>query len=144
MTCPVASRRYRIVNQTPSNIAPAGEKFPFPSRSFRHRDARPRAAKAEGPAGLDILDYMRFLGALVLIIGMIAGAAWLARRYGLAPKVTGGNGRIGIVAVQSLDTRRKLVLVRRDDREHLLVVGPTGESVIETGITPPAGTGVQS
>lgn len=104
----------------------------------------PRAAKAEGPAGLDILDYMRFLGALVLIIGMIAGAAWLARRYGLAPKVTGGNGRIGIVAVQSLDTRRKLVLVRRDDREHLLVVGPTGESVIETGITPPVGTGAQS
>ncbi|MDF1735315.1 MAG: flagellar biosynthetic protein FliO [Minwuia sp.] len=87
---------------------------------------------------------MRFLGALVLIIGMIAGAAWLARRYGLAPKVTGGNGRIGIVAVQSLDTRRKLVLVRRDDREHLLVVGPTGESVIETGITPPDAMGEQA
>jgi len=79
---------------------------------------------------------MRFLGALILIIGMIGGAAWLARRYGLAPRVTGGNGRIGIVAVQSLDTRRKLVLVRRDDREHLLVVGPSGETVIETGIMP--------
>jgi flagellar protein FliO/FliZ len=84
---------------------------------------------------------MRFLGALVLIIGMIGGAAWIAKRYGLAPKVSGGNGRIGVVAVHSLDTRRKLVLVRRDDREHLIVVGPSGESVIESGITPPELTG---
>lgn len=83
---------------------------------------------------MDILDYMRFLGALVLIVGLIGGAAWAAKRFGLAPKVTGGNGRIGIVAVQSLDARRKLVLVRRDDHEHLLVLGPTSETVVETGI----------
>lgn len=83
---------------------------------------------------MDILDYMRFFGALVLIVGLIAGVAWVAKRFGLAPKVTGGGGRIGVVAVQSLDTRRKLVLVRRDNREHLLILGPTSETVVETGI----------
>lgn len=87
---------------------------------------------------MDILEYLRFAAALALIIGLILGVAWAARRFGLAPKVTGaGGGRLGIVAVQSVDTRRRLVLIRRDDREHLILIGPTRETVIETGIKAP-------
>ena len=33
-----------------------------------------------------------------------------------------------------LDARRRLILIRRDDVEHLLVVSPTSETVIERGI----------
>ena len=84
---------------------------------------------------METLDYLRFLAALAVVVGLIAGAAWAARRFGLAPKVTGsGAGRLGVVAVQAVDTRRKLVLVRRDDREHLLIISPTSETVIESGI----------
>ena len=46
----------------------------------------------------------------------------------------GVNRRIGVVEVSPLDSRRKLVLVRRDDVEHLLVVSPTEETVIERNI----------
>ena len=84
---------------------------------------------------METLDYLRFLAALVVVVGLIAGAAWAARRFGLAPRVTGdGAGRLAVVAVQAIDTRRKLVLVRRDDREHLMVISPTTETVIEAGI----------
>lgn len=84
---------------------------------------------------METLDYLRFLAALAVVVGLIAGAAWAARRFGLAPRVSGqGSGRLGVVAVQSIDTRRKLVLVRRDDREHLIVISPTAETVLETGI----------
>lgn len=90
---------------------------------------------------METLDYLRFLLALAAVVGLIAGAAWAARRFGLAPKVSGmGGGRLGIVAVQSIDTRRKLVLVRRDDREHLIIVSPTAETVIESGIAAHGGS----
>lgn len=84
---------------------------------------------------MDSLDYLRFVAGLAVVVGLIAGAAWAARRFGLAPRITGaGAGRLGIVAVQTVDTRRRLVLVRRDDREHLILVGANSETVIETGI----------
>lgn len=36
-----------------------------------------------------------------------------------------------------MDGKRRMVLVRRDDTEHLLLLGTATETVIETGITPP-------
>jgi flagellar protein FliO/FliZ len=81
--------------------------------------------------------YFRFLLALVFVLALIGACAWLAKRFGLGnrlPAVRGRMARLGIVEIQSLDARRKLVLVRRDDVEHLLLLGPTGETVVETGI----------
>ncbi|MEC9347263.1 MAG: flagellar biosynthetic protein FliO [Pseudomonadota bacterium] len=87
---------------------------------------------------MDSIDYLRYLAALVMVLGLVAGGAWAARRFGLAPRMgIAGAGRIGVVAVQSLDARRRLVLVRRDDREHLLLVGPNSELLIESGIVRP-------
>jgi flagellar protein FliO/FliZ len=37
-----------------------------------------------------------------------------------------------------IDTRHKIYLLRRDDREHLVLVGPEGASVVENGIAAPA------
>lgn len=91
---------------------------------------------------MDIETYLRFLLVLVFVLGLIGGFAWLARRFGLATRTPANRGskrRLAIVEVASLDARRKLVLVQRDDREHLLVLGQTGETVIETGIAAPQG-----
>jgi len=84
---------------------------------------------------METLEYLRFILALLVVVGLIAGAAWAAKRFGLAPKISANNkGRLGVVAVHVVDTRRKLLLVRRDDREHLVLISPTTETVIETGI----------
>ncbi len=86
-----------------------------------------------GPEG-----YLRFLLALIFVIALIGVAAMLARRMGLGFPIQASKGRgerrIGVVEVAPLDGRRRLVLVRRDDVEHLLVVSPNSETVIETGI----------
>lgn len=42
--------------------------------------------------------------------------------------------RIGIVDTAQVDGSRRLVLVRRDDVEHLLLLGSDGDLVIESGI----------
>ena len=82
---------------------------------------------------MDFDLYIRFALALILVLGLIALLAWLLRRFGMGVKVT-KNRRLGIVEVQMLGPRHRLMLIRRDDVEHLVIVGPNSESVIETGI----------
>lgn len=86
------------------------------------------------------VSSIKFALAFVLVLGLIALAAWALRRFG-----PGGLGvslgrslrarRLTIVETLPLDPRHRLVLVRRDDREHLILLG-AGESVVETGIAP--------
>jgi len=87
---------------------------------------------------MDMDGYLRFVLALIFVIALIGVLAVLARRLGLGfPAGTtkfSANRRVQVVEVSPLDSRRKLVLVRRDDVEHLLVISPTSEVVIEQGI----------
>lgn len=86
-----------------------------------------------GPDG-----YLRFILALVFVIGLIGLLAYIARRLGFgfpASVIKSGNARrIGVVEVAPLDPRRKLILIRRDDVEHLVIVSPTSETVVERNI----------
>lgn len=90
---------------------------------------------------MDAWDYLRFPLALVFVLALIALVATMARKAGLGfPSRAikpGSARRLSVVEVTPLDGRRRLVLVRRDDVEHLLVIGPTSELVIERDITPP-------
>jgi len=93
---------------------------------------------------MDLIDMARYLGALMLVLALVGFAALAARRFGL-PGITAGTGarRLAVVETLMLDTKHKLFILRRDDREHLLLVGPEGSSVIESGIaiaTPIANT----
>jgi hypothetical protein len=46
--------------------------------------------------------------------------------------------RLGVLEYASVDNKRKLVLIRRDDVEHLIMTGGPVDVVIETGIAEPA------
>jgi flagellar protein FliO/FliZ len=84
---------------------------------------------------MDLIDMARYLGALMLVLALVGFAALAARRFGL-PGIAAGTGarRLAVVETLMLDTKHKLFILRRDDREHLLLVGPEGSSVIESGI----------
>jgi flagellar protein FliO/FliZ len=86
---------------------------------------------------MDFDLYLRFALALILVLGLIALLAWLLRRFGMGMKMSKGR-RLGISEVQMLGPRHKLMLVRRDEVEHLVIIGPAGETVVETGIKAPA------
>ena len=90
--------------------------------------------------GLDA--YLRFLFALVFVLALIALLAWLAKRFGVPGALTRQrpDRRLSVVDSLPLDSRHRLVLVRRDASEHLVVLGPGGTSLIEPGIEPPAPT----
>jgi flagellar protein FliO/FliZ len=80
------------------------------------------------------LEYFRFLLALVFVLGLIGLLAYMARRFGvgairLSPafreRRKRDGARLAVVDVASIDARRRLVLVRRDDVEHLLLISHT-------------------
>jgi flagellar protein FliO/FliZ len=84
---------------------------------------------------MDTVDFPRFVLAFVFIIGLIGVCALLLKRYGgQALLKTKEGGRLQVVEVRYLDSRRKLVLVKRDAMEHLLLLADGRETVIESGI----------
>lgn len=84
---------------------------------------------------MDFDTYLRFALALILVLGLIALLAWVLRRFGMGMKLAKGK-RLGVVEVQSLGPRHRLILLRRDQVEHLVLVGPHSETLIEGGIKP--------
>lgn len=79
--------------------------------------------------------YLQFALAFSFVLALIAVAALAARRFGLghAPR-RGGERRLTVSETAPLDARHKLVLIRRDSVEHLLVLGPNGPTLVEAGI----------
>ncbi len=83
---------------------------------------------------------IRTLGALGVVLGMLAGALWLVRRYDikLPGRVSGaGRKRVELVERLAVDAKRSVALIRRDGCEHLILIGPEGHVTLETGIAAP-------
>ncbi len=84
---------------------------------------------------MDALLFIKFLSCFVFVIALMLLLSWVLKKAGVGgvmPKVS--KRRLKVVEFLPLDHKRRLVLVRRDDREHLLVLGPDSETVVETGI----------
>ena len=74
-----------------------------------------------------------------ILLACLAVLYWLYRAiFGHRLRVPGGGRarqpRLGVVDAFAVDGQRQLVLVRRDNVEHLVLSGPEGASVIEANI----------
>ena len=89
----------------------------------------------------DLLFYVLLIALFAVLI--VAGAV-VARGYmtGTSPTVSffgpKADPRIWVSEQASIDGRRRLLLIRRDDVEHLIMTGGPVDMVIETGIGAPA------
>lgn len=91
---------------------------------------------------MDLWTLARFVAALLFVLALIGGAAWVARRYASGGAIgAGGRRRLALVETLFLDGKSRLVLVRRDDTEHLLIIGPQSAVVVETHIAARPGEG---
>ncbi len=83
---------------------------------------------------MNFLDLARAIFGLAFTLGLIGVAAWAARRYApqLLAKLTAERGerRLKVVETLVLDPARRLVLVRIDDEERLILLGE-GRELIE-------------
>lgn len=78
--------------------------------------------------------------ALLVLLGLVMRKVWGGRLM-----IQGGDRnrsrqpRLGVVDIYDLDRQRQLVLLRRDNVEHLLLIGGLNDVVIETNIVRVAG-----
>jgi flagellar protein FliO/FliZ len=81
---------------------------------------------------------LTFFFAFVAVLALIGAAAWLVRRF--AGNRLGANTnrgrmpRLAVIDAAAVDGRRRLVLVRRDNVEHLLMIGGPTDIVVEPNI----------
>ena len=90
---------------------------------------------------MDAIVYIRFVLTLILVLGLILGLAWGMRRLGFGVGAQGPltrRRRLRVVESAMVDGRHRAVLIRRDETEHLVLVGPNTSQVIERGIPAPA------
>jgi hypothetical protein len=79
-----------------------------------------------------------FISAFIAALAAIGVLAWLVRRFatnrlGANPN-RGRMPRLAVIDAAAVDGRRRLVLVRRDNVEHLLMIGGPSDIVVEPNI----------
>lgn len=94
---------------------------------------------------MEFSEILRFASALVFVIGLIAACAWGARRFGLvqAGEKASTRGRLAIIETLSIDPKRKLLIIRHDDREHLIMTGDQ-DLILETGLPARVGAEIEN
>lgn len=88
---------------------------------------------------MDYQDYLKFLFALIFVLALMGGLAYILKRLGwgqggISPIGSKSKKRLKIVEILPLDARRKAVIIQRDNVEHLVLLSGTGETVVETNI----------
>lgn len=81
---------------------------------------------------------VQFFLAFVIVLGLIGATAWAVRRFGTgalgSPHLRGRQPRLAVLEHTLVEGRRRLYLVRRDNVEHLLLIGGPTDIVVEPNI----------
>lgn len=87
--------------------------------------------------GAEMPLAVRFFVAFLIVLGVIGAIWWIVRRFGsgrLGASTRGRQPRLGVIDHARVDNRRLLILVRRDNVEHLLMIGGPTDIVVEPNI----------
>lgn len=90
---------------------------------------------------MEVDTYLRLFLSLALVLGLIFGTAALLRKLGgrllTARGPRGAAPRLSVQEVLQIDPRRKLMLIRQDGQEHLLLLGGAHDIVVQSGAPVP-------
>lgn len=80
---------------------------------------------------------VRYAVALAVVIGLLLLLRWVLRNYAVGGQLSIGRSRqsrLTVVEQVAVDQRRRLLLVRRDNVEHLILIGGGNDLVVEPTI----------
>ena len=86
---------------------------------------------------METTEILRFITALIFVVSLM-GILWIIlKKIGINGGFTiqpGNKRRLKIVEVLPIDAKHKAILLRRDNKEHLVILGTNSETVVETSI----------
>lgn len=87
---------------------------------------------------MEYVDIGRVIVSLVGVLALIVLVAWSARKLGLEKRFASmrNDARMQLVESLYIDSRHRVVILRRDGREHVLLVSPQQTLVLESYDTP--------
>jgi len=81
---------------------------------------------------------VQFFLAFVIVLALLGAMFWVLRRFGSgrlgSVGLRGRQPRLAVIDYASVDGRRRLILVRRDNVEHLVMIGGPTDVVVESNI----------
>jgi flagellar protein FliO/FliZ len=83
---------------------------------------------------LTLTDLLKFISALLFVLSLMVGLAYIVKRMELkGSNVTKlGRKRVKVLESTNIDARRRLVLIQRDNKQHLVILSPNSETVVES------------
>jgi flagellar protein FliO/FliZ len=86
---------------------------------------------------IGLLGIFKFIAALVFVLALMGGLALVLKKAGFGQTGLAGRGgkRLKLVEVLPLDARRKAVILECDDEQHLIIMGPAGETLVKNNIS---------
>lgn len=87
---------------------------------------------------VDVVDFSRYFAGLLIVLGLLVGFAVVVRRGWLPggfPAIANlstqrPERRLAVKESLILDPRRRVVIVKADDQEHILLLGPERETLL--------------
>ncbi len=94
---------------------------------------------------MEMHDYLKFAASFVFVLSLMGGLSYILKRFnfGHAGMMSPSKKRLKLVEILPLDGRRKAILIQRDNTQHLVILGASGETVIEKNIEPPKDTAIE-
>ena len=85
---------------------------------------------------METTNYLQFGAALIFVLALIGAIALLLRAFGGLNLTQGrpGERRLRVTESLLIDARRRILLIRRDDEEYLVLLSPHGDVILDDRI----------
>lgn len=88
---------------------------------------------------MDSISWLRVVFAFAVLAGLLAAFGLTLKYFKMRvlgiPRRMAGTRRLQVVESLLLDARRRLVIVRCDETEHLLLLGASEDIVVKTNLS---------
>lgn len=88
---------------------------------------------------MDEISILKYVFAFGFVIGLLYLMAYIARYFGMGNLPTrklGDKKRLAISEIMTVDAKRRLLIIRADEKEYLLLTGGTNDLIIDDKLKP--------
>ena len=87
---------------------------------------------------LDYGHYLQIILALIVVLGMMALLHFILKKVNaMQSGIHNKSSRLKIIEERMLDTKNKLIIIRCDAKDYLVILSQNGNTIIDSSITPP-------